>query len=462
MKELLKQLPKMNELLAHPDIKAWSDVYHTSFIKDVSNHVLDQTRQAILAGSVESVDQEAIVQAILEQLSDKSTPSLQRVVNATGTVLHTNLGRSVLSEQVMDKIKEVGMSYTNLEYKLAEGHRGSRYSHVEDLLCELTGAEAALVVNNNAAAVMLLLSATVPNKEILVSRGELVEIGGSFRIPDVIESVGATLKEVGATNKTHIADYERAINEETGALVKVHTSNYRLIGFTETPSDKELVDLAHEHNLPAFNDLGSGLMLDLQSIGLPYEPTIAESVSAGYDVVTFSGDKLLGGPQAGILVGKKDYIDVLKKHPLLRALRVDKFTMAALEGVLRSYRQPSRAFAEIPVLSLLNQSEADLLAKAEQLQEAIEQLDLDFEVSLVSAYSQVGGGAFPEALLPTTLVQVSHPSYSESQLERYLRLSKEHIIPRISDGAVQFDVRTLLASDLDRITDVLASINEMK
>ena len=293
---------------------------------------------------------------------------------------------------------------------------------------------------------------------MLISRGELVEIGGSFRVPDVIESVGARLKEVGATNKTHLRDYEHAITEETGALLRVHTSNYRVVGFSQVPDDKDLVALAHQHDLPAFNDLGSGLLIDLQPLGLPREPLVSEVVAAGYDVVSFSGDKLLGGPQAGILVGTKQYIDQLKRHPLLRALRVDKMTLAGLEATLQAYLKPEQAMKDIPLLQMLGQSEEKLARKAQTLADDIRALDKGYQVNIIEGQSQVGGGAFPEARLATHLVEISHPDYSESTLEQKLRQAEFPIIARTSDGKVQFDVRTLLEADSGKICQALVEM----
>lgn len=459
MKDQLRQLPKMDDLLADEAIQKWQETFTKDLIKAVCNQVLDSLRQAILDGQSPSLSLDRVISLVDEELTDRASLSFDRVVNATGTVLHTNLGRAILSKPSLESLKAKAEGYSNLEYNLQAGQRGSRYSHVEDLLCELTGAEAALVVNNNAAGVLLLLTALLANQEVLVSRGQLVEIGGSFRIPDIISSVGARLKEVGATNKTHLKDYEAAIGEETGAILKVHTSNYRVIGFSEAPSDQALVDLAHRKQLPIFNDLGSGLLLDLQALGLPYEPTVQESIQAGYDVVTFSGDKLLGGPQAGILLGKTKYIEQLKNHPLLRALRVDKFTIAALEMTLQAYRKPQQAFETIPSLQLLSQGPDQLHAKAEALKDKIEGLNGPYTVDLVPGQSQVGGGAYPEARLATSLVEISHQTMTESQLERALRLSQDHIIARIADGKVQVDVRTLLEGDLDRIVRVLSQIS---
>lgn len=458
MQEKLSQLPKMDELLENVAIAPWFEVFDRSYVKNCLNEALNQVRQAILAGEDVDISHSAVVAIAERKLTAKKRPNLRPVINATGTALHTNLGRALLSDKAVEATQRVNARYSNLEYNVEAGERGSRYAHIEDLLKELTGAEAALVVNNNAAAVMLLLTATTQGQEVLISRGELVEIGGSFRVPDVIESVGARLKEVGATNKTHLRDYERAITEETGALLRVHTSNYRVVGFSQVPDDKDLVALAHQHDLPAFNDLGSGLLIDLQPLGLPREPLVSEVVASGYDVVSFSGDKLLGGPQAGILVGTKQYIDQLKRHPLLRALRVDKMTLAGLEATLQAYLKPEQAMKDIPLLQMLGQSEEKLARKAQTLADDIRALDKGYQVDIIEGQSQVGGGAFPEARLATHLVEISHPDYSESTLEQKLRQAEFPIIARTSDGKVQFDVRTLLEADSGKICQALVEM----
>lgn len=458
MQEKLSQLPKMDELLEDVAIVPWFEVFDRPYVKNYLNEALNQVRQAILAGEDVDISHSAVVAIAERKLTAKKRPNLRPMINATGTALHTNLGRALLSDKAVEATQRVNARYSNLEYNVEAGERGSRYAHIEDLLKELTGAEAALVVNNNAAAVMLLLTATTQGQEVLISRGELVEIGGSFRVPDVIESVGARLKEVGATNKTHLRDYERAITEETGALLRVHTSNYRVVGFSQVPDDKDLVALAHQHDLPAFNDLGSGLLIDLQTLGLPREPLVSEVVAAGYDVVSFSGDKLLGGPQAGILVGTKQYIDQLKRHPLLRALRVDKMTLAGLEATLQAYLKPEQAMKDIPLLQMLGQSEEKLARKAQMLADDIRALDKGYQVNMIEGQSQVGGGAFPEARLATYLVEISHPDYSESTLEQKLRQAEFPIIARTSDGKVQFDVRTLLEADSGKICQALVEM----
>ncbi|MGO3116521.1 L-seryl-tRNA(Sec) selenium transferase, partial [Enterococcus pseudoavium] len=349
---ILASLPSVDTLLKKIDPK-----FPHGAAKEAAQRTLKELRQEILAGTQQTViDHKAVVTLVEKQLTEKQF-SLRRVINGTGTVIHTNLGRSSLSPQVEEQVVATGFHYSNLEFDLNSGKRGSRYSHLVSIVKKLTGAEDVLVVNNNAAAVLLVLSTLVPEKEVLVSRGELVEIGGAFRIPDVITSSGGKIVEVGTTNKTHIADYEQALTEATGALLKVHTSNYRIIGFTETPALSELADLAHNHDLPLINDLGSGLLLDMRPFGLPYEPTVKEVLEQGCDIVTFSGDKLLGGPQAGIIVGKRAYIEKMKKNQLLRALRIDKMTLSALEATLSLYLDEKEALQQVPTLQMIGLSQ---------------------------------------------------------------------------------------------------------
>lgn len=458
MKRKLSQLPSVDVLLEQEDIKIWQENYTRELVKEQIKSVQDDIRENLLNDIDQDVSIEAVSRRVVNFLSQGLESSLVPTINATGTVLHTNLGRALLADEALEEMQTAAESFSNLEYDIEKGKRGSRYVHIQNILRELTGAEDALVVNNNAAAVLLILTTFAQRKEVLISRGELVEIGGSFRIPEVIESTGAILHEVGSTNKTHIKDYEKGINEETAALIRVHTSNYRLIGFTETVSDEDFVELAHDKGLPAFNDLGSGLLIDLQKIGLPYEPTVEEMIKVDYDLVSFSGDKLLGGPQAGIIVGKKSYIDELKSSPLLRALRTDKSTIAALEATLRLYLNPEKAIEKIPTLKMINLSREDCAEKAEILKKKIEARDAGFKLEVEPGYSQVGGGAYPGEQLPTSLLRIEHPKYNESTLERELRLSDNHIIARIDDGAVYFDLRTLFEKDFDIVVDTLIQV----
>ncbi|MDK6232737.1 L-seryl-tRNA(Sec) selenium transferase [Aerococcus sanguinicola] len=458
MKSKLSDLPAMNHLLSLDQVDDWQESYPHYLIKRCLEESLDDIRTKILAGEDLVISEADILKRGEKRLEAIYESSLKRTVNATGTVIHTNLGRSLLADEAVDEVVKAAQSYSNLEYDLEEGHRGSRYQHIRQIIVELTGAEDALLVNNNAAAVLLMLTALTQGKEVLISRGELVEIGGAFRIPDVIRSCGAYLAEVGATNKTHIADYAEGITEDTGAILRVHTSNYRLIGFTEAVSDEDLVALAKKNDLPIFNDLGSGLLVDMQEFGLPYEPTVSEMIEAGYDLVSFSGDKLLGGAQAGIIAGKKTYIDRLKKHPLLRALRTDKMSIAALEASLRLYLDKDRALTEIPTLAMIRASQEELWSKAEQLKNEIDQLEVGFDVKVIAGKSQVGGGAFPGVYLDTALVSLQHADYSGTELERQLRLSPDHIIARLNDGLLSFDVRTLQEGENALITACLKDL----
>lgn len=379
--------------------------------------------------------------------------SLRRVVNATGVVLHTNCGRAVLAEEVADFLAEQAGAYSNLELDLETGNRGSRYDHIEEILIKLTGAESALIVNNNAAAVLLIMNTFAKDKKVIVSRGELVEVGGSFRIPEVLKAGGAKLTEVGATNKTWLQDYRLAITEDTAFLLKVHTSNYRIKGFHHEVSIEELVEIGKEFGIPVVEDLGSGSFLDGEDLGLPKEPTIQDIIAAGVHLLTFSGDKLLGGPQAGIIAGKAKMIEELKRNQLTRALRVDKFTLAALEGTLRLYEKGE--INKIPVWNMLRMSPPEILNKAEMLQKSIKSLS-SLETEVISEVSRVGGGAFPTAEIPTYVCAIKPWNRSVTDLEEYLRKGKVPILTRISKERILIDPRTLLANDFVLITERLS------
>ena len=452
MKEqLLRGLPKVDTLCQAPGLTSLRQEYGDKAVVDAIRQVLAQLRQGILDGSVlELPTSDGLHGQIRNQVIRNDLPSLRTVINGTGIILHTNLGRACLSEKAAQAAADAARQYSNLEYDIAKGQRGTRYAHIEELLCRLTEAESALVVNNNAAAVLLVLSALTQGGQVVVSRGELVEIGGSFRVPDIMEACGAQLKEVGTTNKTHLRDYERAINENTKALMKVHTSNYRIVGFTETPSLSALVELGHQHNLPVIEDLGSGCLINLTQFGIHDEPSVQDSLKAGVDVVSFSGDKLLGGPQAGIVVGKKKYIDILKKHPLARAMRVDKMTLAALEATLRCYE--TGCTEEIPVVGMLSASPEALQQKAHKLASML--MESGVLPSIVPVESRVGGGSLPNHSLPSYAVALTGDVNS---LEEKLRLGLHPIVGRIHNDAYLLDVRTLWESDFPVI---VASILE--
>ena len=449
MKELLRKIPKVDELLRLPALAEVIAAFGDRAVVEAIRAELDVLRQGILKGEICTLPETAALCCrIGKRVQGDSLPSFRRVINGTGILLHTNLGRACLSEKAAKAVYDASKAYSNLEYDLETGNRGSRYSHVEGILCRLTGAENALVVNNNAAAVLLTLSALTQGGQVIVSRGELVEIGGSFRIPEIMESCGAQLKEVGATNKTHLRDYENAITEQTKALMKVHTSNYRIIGFSETPALADLVELGHQRGLPVIEDLGSGCLLNLNQFGIHDEPSVQDSIRAGVDVVSFSGDKLLGGPQAGIILGKKKYLDILKKHPLNRAMRVDKMTLAALEATLQSYENEQEE--EIPVISMLAAKPEVLQRKAEKLAALLHNAGIEAEI--VPTEGRVGGGSVPNHSLPSYAVAFDR---EVNALEEKLRLGIQPIVGRIHEGNYLLDVRTLFEEDFPTIVEAL-------
>lgn len=439
--QLLRKLPKVDDLLRTPELETLRAQYPEQTVTDAVRQVIADLRQGILSGEVDTLpSQDNLFSRITGQIRRDVRPSMRTVINGTGIVLHTNLGRACLSEKAAQAASDAARRYSTLEYNVTTGGRGLRYSHVEELICRLTGAESALVVNNNAAAVLLVLSAMTTGGQVPVSRGELVEIGGSFRVPDIMEACGAQLKEVGTTNKTHLSDYERAIGPETKALMKVHTSNYRIVGFTEKPSLAEMVELGHRYNLPVIEDLGSGSLVNLEQFGLHDEPTVQDSIRAGVDVVSFSGDKLLGGPQAGIIIGKKQYVDKMKKNPLTRAMRVDKMTLAALESTLRSY--DNNTWGDIPTMAMLSASNESLKEKAGILCDQLNQAGIPARLAAVEG--QVGGGSVPTQTIPSWAVALEG---DVEALEEKLRLGETAIVGRINAGRYLLDVRTLWVED---------------
>jgi len=448
---LLRRLPAISVILQDPRIRELEVSHPHSIVADAASEVVQGLREEILLEKHrpdDNYDLDAIVDLVIERVREKVRPNLRKVVNATGIVLHTNLGRAVLSKAAVKAINEVAGSYSNLELDLETGERGTRYAHVEELLCRLTGAEAGLVVNNNAGAVLLVLNTLAKGSEVIVSRGQLIEIGGSFRIPDVMAQSGAVLVEVGTTNKTHLKDYERAVNEHTALLLKVHTSNYRIIGFASEVSVEELVWLGREKSLPVFEDLGSGVLIDFSKYGIIREPTVRESVAAGVDVVTCSGDKLFGGPQAGIIVGREDIISRIKKNPLTRALRVDKFTIAAMEATLRLYFDDDKAVKEIPTLNMITMPGKQLRQRAQELSARIEEaVGSKVHTGVVEGFSQVGGGALPEQNIPTFLVSLNPTGITVNTLEEKLRKMEPPVLARIQKDRLLLDPRTLLDGD---------------
>lgn len=461
MQDLLRAIPKVDEFLGWVEgIKA-----PVRFVKGAVREVLAAEREFILGGgtrTVEELGQKHLLPKFNTNLKEKLTPRFRTVINATGVIVHTNMGRSLLPREAMENLVRVGSRYSNLEFDLTTGKRGSRYSLVEELLCQLTGAEAGLVVNNNAAAVLLVLDTMAKGREVIVSRGQLVEIGGSFRIPAVMEKSGAFLREVGATNRTHLKDYEQAICQETAMLLKVHMSNYRMIGFTSEVSLPDLVALGRKHDIPVVEDLGSGSLVDLTRYGLEKEPTVSEAVQSGADVVTFSGDKLLGGPQAGLIVGRKEAIDRIKKNPLNRALRIDKFTLAGLESILRLYMDDENAEQSIPTLAMMAISRERIGRKATRLMRRVKKkLDGKCEVATTDTMSRVGGGAMPEQDLPSRAVILRPLSMKLSLLEKRLRENELPVIGRIEDEAMLFDMRTVADDEVVLLAEVILQVFEV-
>lgn len=454
-KELFRKLPSVDEVLSKDEIKNTLNFYPRSIVLETIREVIELNRRKIInSDKYLDINIESIINNVIDKVKLKYSLSLKKVINGTGIVIHTNLGRSLVSEQIKDDLFSIATRYSNLEYDIENGERGSRYTHLTDIIKRLTGAEDVLVVNNNASAVLLSLNTLAKEKEVIVSRGELVEVGGSFRIPSIMELSGAKLNEVGSTNKTHLKDYEESINENTGAIMKVHTSNYKILGFTESVEVDKLSNLSKKYNVPLIEDLGSGVFIDLSKYGLSYEPTVLDSLKNGVDIVTFSGDKLLGGVQAGIIVGKKEYIQKMEKNQLTRALRVDKLTICALEATLRMYLDEENAIKNIPTLRMLTYSIQELEKKAVGLYDKIKDLK-DFDIKISDSKSQVGGGSMPLEFIDSKVIEIIPKKISVSSLEKKLRLSKSHIIGRIKDEKYILDVRTIFEDEFDLIYEEL-------
>jgi len=457
--ESLKSLPGVDHLL---ELAKKSDQFldiPRSVILDSVRKTLDSIRKDILTDIETSLTDETILLKVQSLAQEKIRPRLVNVINATGVVLHTNLGRALLCEDALNNIKTIAQSYSNLEMEIKTGKRGIRYEAVDELICELTGAKSAIVVNNNAGAVFLALNTIARETQVVVSRGELVEIGGSFRVPDVMSKSGCILKEVGTTNRTHLKDYENAVSETTGLFLKVHASNYKIEGFTASVALEDLVTLGKDKNIPVMEDLGSGTLIDFSKYGLPPEPTVADSVHSGADIVTFSGDKLLGGPQAGIIVGQKEAIDQIKGNPLTRALRIDKLTLAALESTLKLYRDEEKAIREIPTLRMLTMPFKEICKKADLLFKTIkEKIDSLADINFADMNSRPGGGSFPELNLATRCITIQPKDMSVSKLETSMRLSTPAIIGRIEDNKYILDPRTIQNRQEPIISSTLAQI----
>jgi len=460
----LRQIPSVDKLINAEGVKVLIGDYGRDVVVEAARTVLKGLRLKMkrTKGSPppkRELSQEAILGKIKEHLQEKMSPSLTRAINATGVILHTGLGRAVLPKEAQSYIKDVIEGYCTLATDIESGQRGHRDIHLNDLLCELTGAEAADVVNNNAAATMLILNTLAKGKEVIVSRGQLVEIGGSFRMPEVMEASGAALKEVGTTNKTHLRDYTAAISEETGAIMRVHHSNYRIMGFTEEPSIEELAELSRKHKIPLIDDLGSGALIDLKDFGIETEPLVQRSVRAGVDVACFSGDKLIGGPQAGIIVGKASIIQRIRKNPLSRALRVGKLTIAGMEATLRLFLSREKLHGSHPVYRMFSLSLKEVEKRAQKVAKELQaQISDKVEITIVDGGSQVGSGSVPVETIPTKLLRIKPASGSAENLARKLRHYKPPVFTRIQKDAVLFDFRTIQESEDALVLEALLGL----
>ncbi len=461
--KLLRMIPGVDRLLELLGADSDIDDVPKSLLARSARKVVDQIREEIFDTDAEVSEKHLGIDRILErvrrEVQHSINPKLIPVVNATGVVVHTNLGRSIIASEAMENLIKINGRYSNLEFDLATGKRGSRYAVVEDILCEISGAESAMVVNNNAGAVLLCLDTLAGQMEVIVSRGELVEIGGSFRIPDVMAKSGAILKEVGTTNRTHRWDYENAISEKTALLLKVHTSNYSIVGFTAQVTLSQLSEIGASHGVAVMEDLGSGTFIDFSKYGLAKEPTVQDSVASGADIVTFSGDKLLGGPQAGIIVGKKSLLGKIKKNPLTRALRVDKMALAAIESTLRLYRNPEKALQNIPTLNMILMPVTLIHQKAVQLSDTLNALNHpELSVFLLDTMSRAGGGSLPSLKLPSKGVGVKTKKMSVNTVERFMRNNNPPVIGRIEDDLFIMDLRTIQTDELQIIGSAFKSM----
>lgn len=464
--ELLRKLPKIDEMLQDEHLIFFTEIMPRQVVVEALREVIDMVRREIIDGRREEIPAvEELAGLVKQRVFEEQGKSLRRVINATGVVLHTNLGRANLSRRACESVLEAAGYYSNLEYDIKKGSRGSRHDHVEQLIRKITGAQAAMVVNNNAAATMLCLSALARGKEVITSRGELVEIGGSFRIPEIMEESGAHLLEVGATNKTKSADYRKAFHGEmTGAFLKVHTSNYKIVGFTQEVSIRELAalrDESEEFSVPVIYDMGSGLMTDLSGCGIG-EPTVTEALKEGADVVLFSGDKLLGGPQCGVVIGKKEYVDRMKSHPMARAFRVDKMTLAALEATFFEYQDSKRAMREIPVLRMITETGIRLKEKAEKLCGQLSEAAPSLEFMVEPCRDQVGGGSAPLVMLEGYAVTVSGEDFNAERSERLLRKEELPIIARVARDKLWLSVRTIEETEFKWIREAFSKQNQVR
>lgn len=446
-KNLLRELPSVDRLLKHPSCERLLNRFNREYVTRKCRESLEDLRHGLRQGKSipsQELHENFILTRIESQIASDGVPKLNRVINATGTLLHTNLGRALLSQAAMEALYRVGGHPVNLEFDLSKGKRGKREEAIEQVLLELTGAEAATVVNNNAAAVLLALNTLADKKEVVVSRGELIEIGGSFRIPEVMAKSGAILKEVGSTNRTHPQDYERGIGKKTALLLKVHTSNYRIVGFSSEVDLAELVAIGKKHKIPVMEDLGSGALIDLSRYGLPKEPVIKERVDLGVDIVTFSGDKILGGPQAGLVVGKKVSINRMNQNPLKRALRCGKLTLGTLEATLRLYQQSANITDDIPTLKAFTRALKEIEEMGERLLPLLEnRLGKGFHLTLDDSTSQIGSGALPTEEIPTKVIAIQHHEMGAERIAQMFRLAIPPILGRIKDNRFLLDLRAV-------------------
>ena len=457
----LQNIPSIEKLLIQDAFIKLQAEYSRDLVMDSLRAVVAEVRTQILnnEASVHLPDASEYAQLVRVQLAEITRPILVPVVNATGTITHTNLGRSLLSDSACESLVQAANNYTNLEYDLETGRRGHRDRITEPLLQRLTGCEASTIVNNNAAAVLLTLNTLAQGKEVIVSRGELIEIGGAFRIPDVMEASGAILREVGTTNRTHLRDYENAINENTALLLKVHPSNYKIVGFASTPEIEEITALGHQHGIPTMEDLGSGSLINLTDYGLPHEPVVRERVAGGVDILTFSGDKLLGGPQAGIIVGKLDFIQRIRKNPLMRALRVGKLTIAALEATLRLQLNENDLPPKLPMLHRYTRSIKELRDIAEKLADSLQQIFGNvIAVTIEESHAQIGSGSLPVETLPSISVVLESPKISAEELARRFRAQSVPVIGRTQDGRFWLDVRTVFDREFDWMVEAAKGV----
>jgi L-seryl-tRNA(Ser) seleniumtransferase len=451
--KLFRDLPKVDEMLGWPEVSSGANGYPRWALLDAVREALERRRgqlaDAQAAAEVADGQRAALAALVLALLKERGGAHLRPVLNASGIIVHTNLGRAPIADEALEQIGRVARGYSNLEYTLEHGERGSRQDHCEELLCRLTGAEAALAVNNNAAAVFLCLNSLAEGREVIVSRGQLVEIGGSFRIPDVMRKSGAVLREVGTTNKTKAGDYRDAIGPQTALLMRVHTSNFRVVGFTATVELADLVAIGRAAAIPVVDDLGSGCLIDLAPFGLPGEPTVQDAVAAGAALVTFSGDKLLGAPQAGMIVGRRDLIDLVRKNPLHRAMRIDKLTLAGLEATLRLYREGERGRLRIPTLRMIAEPVDGVRRRARRLLRRLApETRAAWPAAVVPSSCQVGGGALPDQPLPSAALALGGPQHPAHRLEETLRRGPLAVIGRMQEGRLLLDLRTVEDRDL--------------